>query len=215
MTFRSRAAAFAREELTPNAVKDFLRYKQRVKAEPSLKPAERRALLYSELKNIGRVAGAAAIYEATAATYGVSSRDMQMSFSAKEAWGNASPLSLTIASATAALIPPTWKDTVAAVVIPAELALSGVRIYVEQKVWKKLKITPDAAGTLLTPYLAGILEYAYKAMTTYPTDPDSRIMVGLTGIYGNCVRLFNAGAMYAVGVGILKAGKKDQEPEKA
>ncbi|MCX8174641.1 MAG: hypothetical protein N3E51_00335 [Candidatus Micrarchaeota archaeon] len=43
------------------------------------------------------------------------------------------------------------------------MLLSAVRIYVE-RVWKRYGITPDPAGTLLTSYMAGATEFAYKSL---------------------------------------------------
>jgi len=203
---------WAKANLLPNAVQTYMSYheavkdKELMKAHPEIKKEERRKLL----KGLGmdglRVVASTAIYQVTAASYGVSSQDTKLSFSAKEAWGNASSLAMSIAGMAAHLIPQNWKEPVASIIIPLELTISAIRIYVEQQLWKKIKMTPDGAGTLLTPYVAGVLEFAYKAITHYPTDAESRIMVGLTGIYGNMVRLFNAGMMY----GLSRVGLKDK-----
>jgi hypothetical protein len=83
-------------------------------------------------------------------------------------------------------------------------------MWVEQKLWKKYRITPDPAGTLLTPYLAGAMELGYKAVVAYPQDPQSRLMVGLVGIYGNLVRMASAGLMYFIGKSVEK--KPEETP---
>jgi hypothetical protein len=148
-----------------------------------------KALLAAGLK----VIGAAAFYNVTAGIYGVSARDNSLSFDATQAWRNTSSVSLTIATGAASLIPAEYKDAVAHMIIGAEWTLSAVRMWVEQKAWNMCGFTPDPAGTLLTPYLAGLMEFGYKLTVTYPQDTDSRLAVGLVGIYGNFVRMAHAG----------------------
>lgn len=157
---------------------------------------------------------AAAFYNVTAGLYGVSARDNQLSFDANKAWGNASSVSLTVATGVASAMPAHWQDTVASVIIPAEWAVSVLRMMVEQKVWKKYGFTSDPAGVLLTPVLAGTLELAYKCTVNYPQDTQSRLVVGLTGIYGNLVRIAHAGLIVLAGAGLKKAGvlHKDAQP---
>lgn len=197
------------KDLIPQAISEMRRYKeesekagpeQRREARASL----RRRLWWSALK-----AGAsAAIYQATAATVGVSARDTELTFSADKAWANTSSVSLSIAGAVSALIPPGWREPIASIIIPLEAGFSMLRMWVEQRLWRKYKFTPDPAGTLLTPYLAGALELGYKAVTVYPQDPQSRLMVGLVGIWGNLVRIASAGIMYFIG---KSAEKKPEE----
>jgi len=206
---------FAREELTPKFVQDWQKYRSAIEgpAGAEQKAKAKKTLKMDLLKDAARVAGAGAMYELTAATYGVSGRDFALTFSADKAWHNTSSLSLTVAAAAASLIPPNWKETVADAVIPVEAGLSLIRMYVEQKLWKKINVTPDPAGTLLTPYLAGILELGYKAVSTYPQDMESRIMVGFVGIYGNLVRMANAGMMYLAYLSARGRGEEARQPK--
>lgn len=197
LPLKTRAITAVKKAITPTAWTDWKKYKERIKdAGESEKKEARRTLCKDLAKDAARVAGAAAIYQITAATYGVSARDSQLTFSAEKASGNASSLSLAIAGTVANLIPQNWKETVAHAIIPVEIGLSAIRIAVEQKVWSVAKITPDPAGTLLTPVVAGVMEFGYKAITAYPQDVESRIMVGLVGIYGNIVRMANAALIY-------------------
>ncbi len=191
-------AGFAKRNFTPRIVTAFQKYKKSTKYR--IPPRAGRQLR----KDLG-LAGAKTVfsflfYEATARAYGVSARDSQLSFQAEEAWGDTSSFSLKIAGyASAKLIPFELKETIAGAIIPVEVGLSILRMYVEQKVWTKLGVTPDPAGTLLTPYMAGIMELAYKATVKYPQDPETRLMVGLVGIYGNIIRMLHAGAFAFVG----------------
>ncbi|MBI5046748.1 hypothetical protein HZC07_03380 [Candidatus Micrarchaeota archaeon] len=151
------------------------------------------------VKLAARTSIAFAIYEAQSRTIGVDAADYKLTFDAQKAWSNASSYSIGVARFLTGLVPPTWKETVSHYIIPVEVAISAFRMYVEQKVWKRLQITPDRVGPLATPYLAGLGELLYKATVTYPADAESRLVVGFTGIWGNCVRLFSAAALYGVG----------------
>ncbi len=198
-------------ELTPDAVSEIRKYKSETEGMRAEQKREARASLGRRLWwSAFRVGASAAIYQATAATVGVSARDTELSFSAEKAWGNTSSLSLTIAGSVAAAIPPTWREAIANIIIPVEVCVSVIRMYVEQRLWKKYKITPDPAGTLLTPYLAGALELGYKAITVYPQDAGSRLMVGLVGIWGNLVRMATAGVMYFIGKSV--EDKPEEKP---
>ena len=198
---KARARTFFARNFTPSFVTDWKTRKAKL---DSYSPAphdistrrKKLAIINVACVALLRTGAAFAIYQLTAATYGVSARDTQLTFSAEKAWANASAFSLTVANCLRGLIPPDMKEMAATIVIPAEITLSLARMYVEQKVWHKMKITPDPAGTLLTPYLAGAMELVYKAAVTYPQDADSRLMVGLVGIYGNIVRMANAGILY-------------------
>lgn len=200
LTFGKRTLSAMRRAVTPNIIREWGERRKAmaegIRGEGAHPVGSRKRIVG---RNLLRVAGAEAIYEFTAATYGVSARDSELTFSAERAWANTSSVSLGVAGAVAAIIPPSWKETAAGIIIPVELALSAVRIAVEQKVWGKIGITPDPAGTLLTPFVAGIMEFAYKASVVYPQDAESRLMVGLVGIYGNLVRMANAGIMYFIG----------------
>ena len=201
-------------ELTPDAVSEIRKYKRETEGMGEEHKREARAALRRTLWwSAFRVGASAAIYQATAATVGVSARDTELTFSAEKAWGNASSVSLTVAGAVAGLIPQNWKETLANIIIPLEVGVSMLRMWVEQRLWKKYKITPDPAGTLLTPYLAGAMELGYKAITVYPQDPQSRLMVGLVGIYGNIVRMASAGIMFFIGKSVEeKPEKKPEQP---
>ena len=200
LAFRKRAYLAVRKAITPNLVKEFWGRRKALreaKQEGGGRPVETKKQIL--VRNLIRVGGAAIIYQASAATYGVSARDSELTLSAEKAWANTSSLSLTIAGTVANSIPPHLRETAAGIIIPIELGLSAIRIAVEQKVWGKMGITPDPAGTLLTPLVAGAMEFAYKASIVYPQDTESRLAVGLIGIYGNLVRMVNAGILYVVG----------------
>lgn len=206
LTLRGRTWPAVKKAITPNIVKEWGRRREAIVERIRGKaghPVESRGRIVA--RNAARVVGAAAIYQATAATYGVSARDAQLTFSAENAWANTSSFSLSVASAVANAIPHHMRETVAGIIIPIELGLSAIRIAVEQKVWSRIGITPDPAGTLLTPLVAGAMEFAYKATTVYPQDTESRLAVGLVGIYGNLVRMANAAIMYFVGKRFVKS----------
>ncbi len=201
-------------DLTPEAISEIRRYKEESeKAGPGQRREARASHKRKHWWSAFKVGASAAIYQATAATVGVSARDTELTFSAEKAWGNTSSISLWVAGAVAGLIPPSWRDTLASIIIPVEAGVSAFRMWVEQRLWRRYKITPDPAGTLLTPYLAGVMEFGYKAMTSYPQDPQSRLMVGLVGIYGNLIRLATAAFMFFLGKSAeLKPEPKQERP---
>ncbi len=207
----SKAKAFVKENLVPRSFKDWQKAKEHAEkicgenTGSVYRKEVWKAFAKLSARRVALVAASAAIYQATAATYGVSSRDSQLSFSAGAAWNNASSLSLTVSAGVVAMIPPTMRESVSRVIIPLEVATAFIRMVIEQKLWKKHGVTPDPAGTLLTPALAFGLECAWKAAATYPTDAESRLMVGMTGIYGNLTRIVNAVVMSLAIPSIKKA----------
>lgn len=202
--------------ITPRAVGAFMRYfkdKEELTHETQVKGRRKKVLEIPRRKlrealawSGAKVLAAAAFYNYTANLYGVSARDNGLSFDAGKAWGNASGVSLTVATGIASAIPAHWQDTVASAIIPVEWAASVVRMIVEQKVWRKYGFTSDPMGVLLTPVLAGTFEFAYKCTVNYPQDTQGRLVVGLTGIYGNLVRIAHAGLIALAGAGLKNAG---------
>lgn len=210
-----------KENFTPTAVQAFMRYhraaasiKEAKKRIPNAAVAEatmetaKRQLKHDLWASATKAIGSGIFYQSVGMTYGVDARDYNLNFSAQEAWANTSRPSVIVARFFSNLIPAHKQEAAANMVIPAEWALSAVRMCVEQKVWQKFGITPDPAGTLLTPYMAGVLEFAYKATIQYPQDAQSRLAVGLVGIYGNLVRMANAGLIFAIGTLAGRIGSK-------
>jgi len=142
---------------------------------------------------------AEALFQFSAKYYTLNTRDYKLTFSNPGGWAGVSPVAQSIAKSAVSLVPAHKQDYYANCAVIGEVITSGVRIYVEQKVWQKYGITPDIAGMFLTPMAAGVLEMAYKPMQTYDKDPATRLAAAVLGIYGNFVRMAHAGVMYAAG----------------
>lgn len=145
-----------------------------------------------------KVAISAGIYQGTAFTFGVGAWDIHGTFSRESSiMGNTSQLSIYLAKGISNLIPQEIKAAVASAIVPMGFSLSFARMVVENKVYQKFGITPDPAGTLLKPFTAGIMETAHRLASSYPTNTEELLEVGIIGAYGDIVRMAVAGTMYA------------------
>ncbi len=194
-TFRARLL----DDLTPEGVRIYTNYRKTLANGADItearEEARKRVRTY-----VGSVFAAAGVYRLTATFYGVGAWDTGLQFSAQETWmKDASPLAVSVVTTVSSAMTPNTKSILAQIVIPIEIALSLVRIYVEQRIWRKMKITPNPQGTLLTPYVDGVIEMGYKAIVKYPENDEQRLNVGLIGIYGNLIRLANDALLYFIG----------------
>ncbi len=149
-----------------------------------------------------KLVAALAINRLTARYLGVGSWDPKMQ-GAERMVTDASPVSMAVSTAIASAIPPYYADPLLA----AEFAISAIRILVEQRAFRAVGITPDPAGVLLTPYTAGVLECVWKAMDLakgYPDDPARKMLIAVNGIFGNVVRMVEAGVI----IGFVKVTEK-------
>lgn len=138
-------------------------------------------------------------YQITANTYGVGAWNLSGTSSETQVvLGNSSSFAVNTGKLIASFVPPASKDTIATVAFVGELALSVVRIAIEQKLYLRFGMTSDPAGTLTTPLLMGAIEIPYKLLQKYSPDADERLAISATEIVGNLARLLNDGIIYAV-----------------
>jgi len=161
---------------------------------------------------VAKVVLAEAFYDFTGSIYSVGGRDWGLSFNQKTAMGDASKFSVRLVSSLVGLIPQHKQETLAAIAFPAEMAVFAIRVYVEQKVWQKIGMTSEIAGTALTPYCQGALELGSKISMAYPQSPQERISVSMLGIYGSLVRMAHAGIFLSVGLAYNKHFARQEQP---
>ena len=137
-----------------------------------------------------QVAASLAINRATARYAGVGAWDPKLQGAGRMVT-DASPLSMTVSTAIAHSIPPHYAHPLQA----AEYATCVIRICAEQWAWKRVGMTGDPAGPILSPFTAGVLEMAYKATETQPADEPARLLVAVNGMFGNAVRMVEAGLL--------------------
>lgn len=143
--------------------------------------------------NLLQTMAALAINRITAATIGVGAWDPTLE-GPNRLLKDASPFARAVSAGLAAVIPSRYAN----VAIGMEWTLSAVRIWVEQKAFERVGITGDPAGPILTPYAAGVLDFAVKALELpkyMEMDEASRLQRAISGIYGNSIRMLEAGVI--------------------
>lgn len=146
-----------------------------------------------------KLATTLAINRLTARYLGFGAWDPKLSGQLENRMQDSSPLALAVSATVTSAVPPYMANYATAL----EFALCIPRMWVEQKAFKAVGITPDPAGLILTPYSAGALEVLYKGYEVANIygnhmDPKSQIMVAVNGMFGSVVRMVEAGLIIAV-----------------
>jgi hypothetical protein len=178
--------------------------------------ADKRAGTPTKLKRDLGVLGlqtltALAINRATAQFIGVGAWDPKLQHGANRMVSDASPVSLTVSTWIASSIPAHYAHPVQA----AEYVMCVIRICTEQWAWKKTGITGDPAGPILSPFLAGTLEMALKCVEKQPADEPTRLLVAANGIFGNLVRMAEAGLLVLAHWAYKKWGRPQEREDAA
>ena len=150
--------AFLRRNCTPTLVDEIIKIREMKKAGLEL-PGER-PYLRAVGKYLGRTALSAAIQFGSATTFGVLAWQQNTGAPSTNSLDNASPIANSFAMAVSGLVPPSQVETAANVMLATDYFLSGVRIAVEQMLWRKCKVTPDFPGTMVSPLVIGAAEMA-------------------------------------------------------
>jgi hypothetical protein len=164
-------------------------------------------------KLAARTATSAAVQFTSTSLIGSLSWQTKVGAPSTNSLDNASPLASTIAMSVASIVPLAYHELAANISLGIDMALSVVRIGVEQAVWRQFKITPDFPGTVVSPVVIGAAEVIYKtvALADTPPDPTTRLMQGIKGVYGNLVRLAMAGVIVVGGLIAAKIAHADNK----
>ncbi|VVC04405.1 Uncharacterised protein [Candidatus Bilamarchaeum dharawalense] len=152
-----------------------------------------------------KVAASLAINRLTARAFGYGAWDPSFSGQVENRLKDSSSLCLTVSTSVASAVPSHYADYLTAI----EVALCVPRILIEQKAFSKLGITPDPLGPILTPYTVGVLEMGYKLMERQPKDPATQVITAITGIFGNLVRMAEAGLL----IGLAAVYQRQAQPK--
>ncbi len=155
-----------------------------------------------------QVLASLAINRATATCVGVGAWDPTLQQGSGRMLTDASPTSLTVSAAIASSIPPHYANPVQAL----EYSMCIIRIWTERWAWKKTGITGDVAGPALNPLTAGAIEMTLKLVEKQPADEFTRLMIGINGIFGNAVRMVEAGLLVLAYHGTKRWHRKHEAP---
>ncbi len=131
------------------------------------------------------------LHQLTAATIGVRAWDPKMEHGAGRISKDSSRLALWLSTTIASAVPPQYANALVA----SEYALCIARISLEQFALERTGITPDIAGPILSPALAGSIEMVLKTFelgNLLHMSETARIQTAIAGIWGNLVRMVEA-----------------------
>ena len=193
-----RIRAFLRRNCVPTLVEDIIDIRKRKKAGEDV---GKRPYLRAVGKNLARVGASAGVQFGSAYSFGVLAWQTKPGAPTTESLENSSPVATAFATAVTTAIPPDKREMWANILLGADMALSAIRIWVEQRLWRRYKVTPDFPGTLVSPLVIGAGEMAYKtaALAQVPDDAGRRLVQGIKGVYGNVVRFAMAGLIFVAG----------------